>query len=97
MTTCLCLVPGLRLCAFFYLQYTNIEMQRRVITDRENKFAFQFYTHFWFQEVQQKDRKEWEEDRLVEWKTKLKISEHWIKERTEKMTCMLNDDSDAAM
>ena len=51
-------------------------MQRRVIKDRENKFAFQFYTHFWFQEVRQKDRKEWEEDRLVEWKTKLKISEH---------------------
>jgi len=58
-------VPGLRLCGFIP-PLPNIEMQRRVITDRESKFAFQFYTHSWFQGVQQKDRKEWEEDKLLE-------------------------------
>jgi hypothetical protein len=51
-------------------------MERRVIRDTENKLTFKFYTNFWFQGVQQKDRREWEEDKLSEGKTKLKMAEH---------------------
>jgi hypothetical protein len=51
-------------------------MERRVIRDREKRLTFQFYKHFWFQGVQQKDREEWEEDKVLEGKTKLKMAEH---------------------